>query len=188
MLILASSSPRRQELLRLITPDYTVQAADFDERAVSAPTPRALVEKLAVGKAQAVAASHPGDVVIGCDTVVDLDGAVLGKPAGPAEAKAMLRALSGRWHYAHTGVCVLQNGTAHSFVETTKVFFATLTDSEIDAYLATGEAYDKAGAYGIQGAGAVLIEGISGDYFNVMGLPVAKLARALRELCALPQL
>lgn len=182
MLILASSSPRRQELLRLITPDYTVQAADFDERAVSAPTPRALVEKLAVGKAQAVAASHPGDVVIGCDTVVDLDGAVLGKPAGPAEAKAMLRALSGRWHYAHTGVCVLQNGTAHSFVETTKVFFATLTDSEIDAYLATGEAYDKAGAYGIQGAAAKFVTRVEGCFFNVMGLPVSRLYGLLQTL------
>ncbi len=182
MLILASSSPRRQELLRLITPDYTVQAADFDERAASAPTPRALVEKLAVGKAQAVAASHPGDVVIGCDTVVDLDGTVLGKPTGPAEAKAMLRALSDRWHYAHTGVCVLQNGKAHSFVETTKVFFATLTDSEIDAYLATGEAYDKAGAYGIQGAAAKFVTRIEGCFFNVMGLPVSRLYGLLQTL------
>jgi len=182
MLILASSSPRRQELLRLITPHFTVLAADFDERALSAPTPRALVEKLATGKAQAVAASHPDAVIIGCDTVVDLDGAVLGKPASPAEAKAMLRALSGRWHYAHTGVCVLQNGTAHNFVETTKVFFATLTDDEIDTYLATGEAYDKAGGYGIQGAAAKFVTHIDGCFFNVMGLPVARLYAQLQTL------
>lgn len=182
MLILASSSPRRQELLRLITPDFTVLAADFDERALSAPTPRALVEKLAAGKAQVIAALHPGDAVIGCDTVVDFDGTVLGKPAGPAEAKTMLRALSARWHYVHTGVCVLQNGTAHSFVETTKVFFAALSDDEIDAYLATGEAYDKAGGYGIQGAAAKFVTHIDGCFFNVMGLPIARLYAQLRAL------
>ena len=182
MLILASSSPRRQELLRLITPDFTVLTADFDERALSAPTPRTLVEKLASAKAQVIAAPHPGDTVIGCDTVVDLDGAVLGKPAGPAEAKTMLRALSARWHYVHTGVCVLQNGTAHSFVETTKVFFATLSDDEIDAYLATGEAYDKAGGYGIQGAAAKFVTHIDGCFFNVMGLPIARLYAQLRAL------
>lgn len=182
MLILASSSPRRQELLRLITPNFTVLAADFDERAISAPTPRALVEKLATGKAQAVADAHPGDVVIGCDTVVDLDGSVLGKPGNRAMAKDMLRALSGRSHDTHTGVCVLQNGTAHSFVETTKVFFATLSDEEIDAYLATGEADDKAGAYGIQGAAAKFITHIDGCFFNVMGLPVSRLYGQLRAL------
>ncbi|MBC5581672.1 septum formation protein Maf [Anaerofilum sp. BX8] len=184
MLILASGSPRRRELLQLITPDFEVAPSEIDERAVSAPTPRALVAALAEAKARA-AAARPGDVVLGCDTVVDLDGRVLGKPADRAGAEAMLRAYSGRWHYVHTGVCALKDGLAHGFVETSKVFFAPLEEDEIAAYAATGEPYDKAGAYAIQGGAARFVTRVEGCYFNVMGLPVSSLYQLLRRLDAL---
>lgn len=185
MLILASGSPRRRELLQLVTPRFEVVASEVDERAVSAPTPQALVAALAEAKARAVAALRPADVVLGCDTVVDLDGRVLGKPADRAEAEAMLRAYSGRWHYVRTGVCAVKDGQAHGFVETSKVFFAPLEEDEIAAYAATDEPYDKAGAYAIQGGAARLVTRVEGCYFNVMGLPVAALYRLLRQLQAL---
>ena len=126
MLVLASASPRRRELLRLIAPEFEVLSVDLDERAITADCPAALVEKLASAKAAAAAAAarRPDAVVLGCDTVVDLDGQVLGKPADRSEAEQMLRALSGRSHLVHTGVCAIQNGAAHTLVETTRVFFS----------------------------------------------------------------
>ena len=181
-LILASQSPRRKELLSLYTTDFTVCVSDFDEDAVTADTPARLVEQLARGKCLAVAKEHPGAVVLGCDTVVDVNGEVFGKPHSPDDARRMLRALSGATHYVHTGVCVSDGTRTESFVDTCKVTFFPLSEEEIERYAATEEPYDKAGAYGIQAAGALLVQGLTGDYFNVMGLPIAALARTLREM------
>ena len=120
--------------------------------------------------------------MLGCDTVVDVDGAVFGKPHSVEDAKRMLRALSGSTHLVHTGVCVSDGPRTESFVDTCRVRFFPISEEEIDAYTATPEPYDKAGAYGIQAAGALLVQGLTGDYFNVMGLPIAALARTLREM------
>ena len=180
MLVLASGSPRRRELLALITPQFETLALDIDERAITADTPAALVEKLAAAKAAAAAALRPGDLVLGCDTVVDLAGAVLGKPQDRADAARMLRALSGRSHLVHTGVCAKRGDERQSLVETTRVFFDEIDDAALEAYLDTDEPYDKAGGYGVQGFAARFIPRIEGCYYNVMGLPVAALWRMLR--------
>ena len=172
-IILASSSPRRRELMALITPDYTVRTSDVDERAIRAETPALLAQKLAAAKCRAVAESCPEDVVIGCDTVVDVDGAVFGKPADRDDARRMIRVLAGRGHLVHTGVC---------FAATTKVVFGALSDAEIEAYIATDDPYDKAGAYGVQNGAAKFVAGIEGCYFNVMGFPVSRVYNALKEL------
>ena len=161
---------------------FRVVPARFDERSVHAE-PHRLVEELACDKARAVAAqAKPGEPVVGSDTVVVLDGRVLGKPADAEDARATLRALSGRTHEVMTGVCVLVDGAARSFVETTRVSFYDLTDEEIAAYVASGEPMDKAGSYGIQGRGRLLVRGIEGDYYAVVGLPIARLVRLLREM------
>lgn len=181
-LILASASPRRKELLARITPDFTVLTSAFDESTVTAPTPRDTALALARGKCLAVAAQHPADVVVGCDTVVEFAGQVFGKPHSREDARRMLTALSGADHYVHTGVAIAQNGGCETFAVTTRVRFFALSEAEIEAYIATDEPYDKAGGYGIQGAAALFCEEIEGDYYNIMGLPVSRLARALRPL------
>ena len=229
-LILASGSPRRRELLSLYTTDFTVCVSDFDESTVTADTPAHLVEQLARGKCLAVAKEHPDAVVIGCDTVVDVNGEVFGKPHGvrvflchrqalaPAhlveqlargkclavakehpdavvigcdtvvdvngevfgkphgveDAKRMLRALSGAAHQVHTGVCVSRGGRTESFVDSCKVTFFPLSEEEIDFYASTKEPYDKAGAYAIQGRAALWLDRIEGDYYTIMGLPVSR--------------
>lgn len=180
-LILASASPRRSELLARITPHFTVQASDFDESAVSAPTPRETALALAKGKCLAVAAGHPQDIVVGCDTVVEYAGQVFGKPHSKEDARRMLNSLSGADHFVHTGVAIAAPGLedAECFAVSTSVRFFALTEAEIEAYIATPEPYDKAGGYGIQGAAALFCEEIEGDYYNIMGLPVSRLARAL---------
>lgn len=152
-LILASGSPRRRELLSLYTTDFTVCVSDFDESAVTAPTPAQLVEQLAIGKCLAVAKQHPDAVVIGCDTVVDVDGAVFGKPHDAEDAKRMLRALSGKTHQVHTGVCIAKGDRAEHFVDSCKVTFFPLGEEEIAFYTATPEPYDKAGARGARPCG-----------------------------------
>lgn len=182
MLILASASPRRRELLHLVTDRFEVVTSEVDERALTAPTPALLVARLAAAKAAAVAALRPADTVLGCDTVVDLDGRVLGKPADRDEARAMLRAYSGRWHWVRTGVCAVKDGAAHTHVETSRVFFAALTDAEIERYITTDEPYDKAGGYAVQGGAGKFVTRIEGCYFNVMGLPVSAVYRLLNSL------
>ena len=159
-LILASGSPRRKELLSLYTTDFTICVSDFDENGVTAPTPAQLVEKLARGKCLAVAKDHPGAVVLGCDTVVDVGGEVFGKPHSVEDAKRMLRALSGATH---------------------EVTFFPISEGEIDAYTATKEPYDKAGAYAIQGRAALWLDQLEGDYYTIMGLPVSRTARLLNR-------
>lgn len=179
-LILASASPRRRELLALVEPDFTVAAADVDERAVTAPDPASLARALAQAKCLAVAGGHPRDIVIGCDTVVDVDGRVFGKPGDREEARRMLRALSGRSHLVHTGVCIRCGQQQELFADTTVVTFAPLDEAEIEAYIRTDEPYDKAGGYGIQGGAARFVTRLEGCYFNVMGFPVPRVYQALK--------
>ena len=179
-LILASQSPRRRELLARMGLDFTVISPRIDEDSFSDPDPAALVRTLSREKALAVAKEQESDtLVIAADTVVVLDGQTLGKPGDEAEAAAMLSALSGRSHEVYTGVTVCQGSRAVSEAECTGVTFRPLTQEEIRHYVATGEPMDKAGAYGIQGFGSLLVEGIRGDYFNVVGLPVCRLGRML---------
>ena len=174
-MILASGSPRRKELLSLYTTDFTICVSDFDESTVTAETPARLVEKLARGKCLAVAENHPGAVVLGCDTVVDVGG----EPHSVEDAKRMLRALSGATHEVHTGVCVSDGLRTESFVDSCKVTFFPIPEEEIDAYTATKEPYDKAGAYAIQGRAALWLDRLEGDYYTIMGLPVSRTARLL---------
>ena len=180
-LILASQSPRRRELLSLYTTAFTVCVSDFDESAVTADTPAHLVEQLARGKCLAVAKDHPGALVIGCDTVVDVDGEVFGKPHSVEDAKRMLRALSGAVHQVHTGVCISDGVRTESFVDSCRVKFFPLSEEEIDAYAATKEPYDKAGAYAIQGRAALWLDRIEGDYYTIMGLPLSRTVRLLEQ-------
>ena len=182
MLILASASPRRRELLEYITNDFKVIAANADESLPSCCPPREGAEMLALRKARAVAEDYPDDIIIGADTIVVLDGVLYGKPADKADAFRMLRQLSGREHIVHTGVALLSRQRERVFSEQTAVKFIELSDEEIFAYIETGDPMDKAGAYGIQGGGALFVEGIRGDFYNVMGLPVCRLARQLRGM------
>ncbi len=179
MLILASQSPRRRALLEQIgLHDFLIRPAKGEERAPDGLSPAELVERLSRRKA-AEAAACPGDIIIAADTVVALGGRILGKPRSRAEAVEMLTSLSGREHTVYTGVTVRRDNEAVTEHEATAVRFRALSAGEIAAYADTGEPMDKAGAYGIQGLGALLVEGISGDYYNVVGLPVCRLAKLL---------
>ena len=179
-ILLASSSPRRREILTMAGIGFDVLCADTDESFLPGTAPQDVVMLLARRKAEACFAQHPGAVVLGADTVVALGGAILGKPKTPAHAADMLRLLSGKTHEVFTGFCVLADGRCEVGAERTEVTFYPLAEEEIQAYVATGEPMDKAGAYGIQGKGALLVQGIRGDYYNVVGLPVARVARILR--------
>lgn len=181
--VLASGSPRRRELLgQMGIEDFEVLPAQGEETAPEGLAPDALVARLALQKVREVAALRPEATVIGADTVVALDGQVLGKPSDEEEAREMLSALSGRRHQVYTGMAVLSGGQAFTHVECTQVEFRPLTAEEIAAYVATGESMDKAGAYGIQGRACVFIRGIQGDYYNVVGLPVCALHELLAQL------
>ncbi len=177
--ILASASPRRKELLELITEDFKIIPSGVEETVPDGIPPEKQPEFLARLKAEDIAKKYPHDTVIGADTSVIIDNCVLGKPAGSKQAKDMLKMLSGRTHRVVTGCTVIKNGECHSFSSVTEVEFYPLTDGEIEDYIATGECFDKAGAYGIQGKGGLLVKAIRGDWFNVVGLPVAELARRL---------
>ena len=182
-IILASQSPRRRELLeRMGLTQFEIRPARGEETASPDLTPARLVEELSRQKAAETAlTAGADDIIIAADTVVAADSRVLGKPHTPEEAAEMLRFLSGRIHTVYTGVTVRQGERVLTLHEATDVVFRPLTEREIAAYVATGEPMDKAGAYGIQGRGCVLVEGIRGDYYNVMGLPVCRLALMLRE-------
>ena len=177
--ILASASPRRKELLEKAGYTFAVLVSDVDETLPDGISPEEAVRLNAARKAQAVSALHPGDVVLGCDTVVAIGGKILGKPRSAAEAKEMLRQLSGRTHTVYSGVCITDGTKETVFAVATDVTFYALSETTIEAYAATGEPMDKAGAYGIQGLGCVLVREISGDYSNVVGLPLSESARAL---------
>ena len=182
-MILASQSPRRRELLGQMGFSFTVRPAKGEELPHPELTPAQLVEELARQKALEVSAEAASDdVVVAADTVVAIDGVVLGKPRDKAHAAEMLSALSGREHTVYTGVAVKRGETLLVEHETTQVRFRPLTEREIDLYIQTGEPMDKAGSYGIQGYGALLVEGIRGDYFNVVGLPICRLGRMLAQV------
>lgn len=182
MIVLASASPRRRELITLISDDVTICPSDVDETIPDNIDVYSAPEFLAVKKAAAVAKLYPNDTVIGSDTSVIVDGIILGKPADRADAKRMLCLLSGKTHKVITGCAVFKNGKSASFSEVTDVRFHKLSDSEIEDYLDKNEYSDKAGAYGIQGYASLLIEGINGDYWSVVGLPVSRLNRLLKKL------
>lgn len=181
-LILASSSPRRQELLTQIGVPFSVQVPAIDETPLAGEAPPAYVQRMAEEKALAVLAQQKGDVcVLAADTSVIVDELILGKPADAADAKAMLRRLSGREHQVLSAIAVADQNRLNSHVVSCKVAFRTLTDAEIEAYWLTGEPRDKAGSYAIQGLGAVFVQAIHGSYSAVVGLPLAETAALLGE-------
>ncbi len=180
-LILASASPRRKELLGLFGIPFTIRVADIDETMDPAKLPFDEVGRVSRAKALAVP-RDPGDIVIAADTIVVCEGRVLGKPRDEAEAAAMLRLLSGRDHQVMTGCTVLTEERCETFTEVTDLHFHSLGEREIVRYIASGEPMDKAGAYGIQGGAALFCEKMSGDYYNVMGLPVCRLWQTLRSV------
>jgi septum formation protein len=179
-IILASQSPRRADLLKMLGLSFESRPADIDETWRGGEEPGPHAERLAREKAQSIAGREPGAVVIGSDTVVILDGAVLGKPCDPADAVRMLMELQGREHEVATGIAVCIGSSVLSDVERVRVRFRPFDEVTAAAYTATGEPMDKAGAYGIQGYGATLVERIEGDYFAVMGLPIRRLIALLQ--------
>jgi septum formation protein len=181
MLVLASASPRRQELLRNAGITFEVQPAHIPEDPLPGEAARDCAERLAREKALAVARQRPHDIVLGADTVVVVDGKLLGKPSDAADAVRMLRMLSGREHQVITGVCLVVSGQPSVASETTLVTVSEITDQEIADYVASAEPMDKAGAYAIQGIASRWIPRIEGDYSNVVGLPVALVWRMLQQ-------
>jgi len=182
MLVLASASPRRQELLRNAGIAFEMQPAHINEEPLPGESAKDCAERLAREKALAIASQRPHDVVLGADTVVTIDSQLLGKPTNAEDAARMLRQLSGRDHQVITGVCLAFNGHVSVASETTQVTVNQLTEKEIEVYIASGEPMDKAGAYAIQGIASRWIPRIEGDYFNVVGLPVALVFHMLREV------
>jgi septum formation protein len=181
MLILASASPRRAELLRNAGVTFAVDPAHVPEQTFEGESPMHYAQRLARDKAVAVSGRHPRDAVLGADTVVVIDEQLLEKPADTDDAARMLRLLSGRTHEVITGVCLVAPGFERTEAEVTRVTFSEISDDEIAAYIKTSEPMDKAGAYGIQGIASRWVMSITGDYFNVVGLPVARVYRLLRE-------
>jgi len=179
-IILASASPRRQQLLAQVGVVFEVIESNVDENIKGTAEER--VETLAKRKAEAVAAKEPNAVIIAADTLVTIDGKVLEKPIDAEDAKTMLNTLQGRKHTVYTGVAIIKDNITHSFIEQADVYFKPLTNEEINAYIATGEPMDKAGAYGIQGKGALLVSRIEGDFYAVMGLPLCRLFVELKRL------
>jgi septum formation protein len=180
--VLASASPRRRDLLNLIGIDHEVRPANIDETMRPREVPRRHAERLAREKASVIAKRDPDVITIGADTVVVINRKVLGKPADEADAARMLKMLSGREHTVITAVAVARGRKLRSAIEEVRVKFRRLRDDEIAAYIATGEPMDKAGAYGIQGFGATIVERVEGDYFAVMGLPLVRLVGLLRDV------
>ena len=183
-LVLASQSPRRKELMTLLPWQFEIQVKEVEEIINLEWSPQENVKSLAMQKAQAVGKENLNQIIIGADTIVCLNGEIMGKPKDEVHAKAMLKKLSGQIHHVFTGVAILckERRIKESFYIETKVKMQDLSDKEIDNYLQTKEPFDKAGAYGIQGYGARYIEGIEGDYYNVMGLPVHALYEKLKTL------
>lgn len=179
--IVASASPRRREILNNAGFSFEVIPSDADESIAEMLSPEELVCELSRRKALAVLQKNKDCVVLGCDTVVAFGNEILGKPENDEDAKRMLRLLSGKVHTVSTGVCIVDEKREQTFVNTTEVEFYELSEETIESYVSTGECSDKAGAYGIQGFGCVLVKKIRGDYFSVMGLPVSETARVLRS-------
>lgn len=180
-IILASNSPRRRELLSLAGIEYTVIPSGCDEILPEKIKPALAVEELARQKAEDVSSRYPDELIIAADTVVALGDTILGKPEDDEDAFRMLSSLSGKIHTVYTGVCIMTKDKTEIFHSATDVEFYKLTEKEIWDYINTKEPNDKAGAYGIQGKGSLLVKGISGDYFNVVGLPLAETVRYLKK-------
>ncbi|HUL50906.1 MAG TPA: Maf family protein [Gemmatimonadales bacterium] len=180
-LILASSSPRRRQLLDMLQIPFTVIPAAIDERRIDGEAPERYVVRLAREKAASVSEQHPGALVLGADTTVVVRGELLAKPESAAEAEAMLAKLRGRTHHVMTGVALVCDGRIEDAIDISDVTFRALPDAMIASYVATGEPMDKAGAYAVQGLGAVLIQGIRGDFFSVMGLPLRLVVELLER-------
>ena len=180
-LILASASPRRKELLELVQIPFEIHVSEVEEKIEETASPAEVVMSLAAQKAADVARHYPHAVVLGADTIVTYGARMLGKPNSKEEAVEMLRLLSGNIHEVYTGVALVSKGETFTFYERTEVTFWKLSEEEIQAYVETGEPLDKAGSYGIQGKGATLVKKINGDYYSVVGLPVARIVRELRS-------
>lgn len=179
--ILASQSPRRKELLQRILPEFKIVPAEIDEKVNEDDTPIEYVQKMAREKAQQIAETHPDEIVIGCDTIVALGHKILGKPVSREDGFNMLSELSGKTHDVYTSVILLKNKQELEKTVLAKVEFYPLTEHDINHYLETNEYVDKAGAYGIQGQGALFVKQIEGDYYSIMGLPIATLYRMLQK-------
>ena len=180
-IILASSSPRRKELMKLIFDEFIIRPSEIEEDIPSAINYELAAEYLASKKANSVV-KKSNELVIGCDTVVTAGNIILGNPHDCKECRKMLRLLSGRTHSVYTGVSIIFNGKEFCFTEKTDVKFRNISDEEIEEYMNTGEPFDKAGGYGIQGRGALFVQSICGDYFNVVGLPVSRLNYELKKI------
>ena len=172
-LILASGSPRRAEILTSVGWEFTKVVPDVDESEVEGETPDDYVVRLAKVKAEKVAAAHRGQIVLGADTTVVINGQIIGKPLDLSDARRMLKLLSGNWHEVLTGVAIVRNGDTHSGIQCTRVKFSAMNDAEIEFLATRGDPLDKAGAYAVQAQAALFIESIEGDYWNVVGLPVS---------------
>ena len=181
-LILASKSPRRRELIEFVSDNVLCVSAEVEEYIPEGMRPQDIPSHLAKLKAESVAKSYPEDMVIGSDTVVILGDKLLLKPTNETDAFVKLRSLSGKTHKVITACAIVYRGETHSFYSETEVEFYELSDEEISEYIKTGEPMDKAGAYGIQGRGSLFVKGIKGDYFNVVGLPIAELKRKIKEI------
>ena len=180
-IVLASASPRRQELIKMITEDVIVNPCDCDETIKPGLVGKEIAEYLSKIKGEAVKEQFKNDIIVSADTIVCLNNKVLGKPKSREDAFSMLRTLSGNTHSVFTGVTIIKGEKQKTFSQETKVTFYDLSDEEIYEYVDSGDVYDKAGSYGIQGKGGLLVKGINGDYFNVVGLPVARLQRELED-------
>lgn len=180
-IILASASPRRKEILELADLEFDVMPSDAQE-ITTKTAPNEVVMELASIKAKDIyKKSEKQSMIVGADTVVAYQGHILGKPTDEADAKRMLTMLSGQTHEVYTGVCVIEDGKTKTFYEETKVTFYEISDEQIDRYIKTGEPMDKAGSYGIQGKAAVFIKGIEGDYYNVVGFPIARFLQEITK-------
>ncbi|PFZ11875.1 septum formation inhibitor Maf [Bacillus pseudomycoides] len=180
-LILASGSPRRKELLELAGVPFEIVVSEIEETIGAYSSPADIVMSLALQKSSAVVEHHEDSVVLGADTIVTYESRILGKPKDESEAKEILQLLSGKTHEVYTGVALISKEKTVTFYERTEVTFWELTEEEIDAYIATKEPLDKAGSYGIQGKGSIFVQHIQGDYYSVVGLPIARLVRELKQ-------
>jgi len=176
-IILASGSPRRSEIMNSVGWSFTKAVPDIDESERAGESPDDYVCRLAVEKAQAVAGSHPGEIVLAADTTVVIDGQIMGKPVDDRDARRMIRMLAGNWHEVLTGVAVSKNGASEVGMQRTRVKFAAMNEAEIEFLVEKGDPLDKAGAYAVQAQAALFIEGIEGDYWNVVGLPISLVYR-----------
>ncbi len=186
MLILASQSPRRKELLETAGIPFTVRVADIDESVRTGEAPNSYVRRLATSKAMAVT-REPGDVILAADTTVVIAGQILGKPENADDAKRMLRLLSGESHEVLTGICIFSGSKLQIDAESTIVHVSKLSEAEIESYVSSGQPMDKAGAYGIQGLASKYIERVEGCYFNVVGLPISLVYRHLKAAGVIPE-